>query len=398
MSVTINLQPTYPNVTRTNLLYVVGSNEITASQYQYVMDVVSGSLLTRIKQYPNPAGVAVYDVGKILGDYIDERTDIFDISGSTNYGSGKGTFTINFGEEYGTSPSSSVTLYNGSGTPGSPAVTGTTSVVWEGIIEPNNGSGYNWDDVYSNNIYLTSYPNSQTPSTDFNYKKVAREDYGILSFKGDDVSGTIQVTLKTKAGGTIGSPINVKAVVDSVGTIIPVGPQNLLLAGVTQSELDATEYYYVTIGSNSFYFYIDEGSCHYERVNFFFLNKQGAWDFHGITLPKRKSTEVTRQTITKPFVDYSSLTSTYDNKRRGSEYYHISLQDRFTISTQYLTQGEADWLSEMLESSNCFIQEGDKFSPIMITNSSYTHNTNKRTQKIFQYDIEYTFSNQRRVR
>ena len=395
--ITINQQPTYPNVTKTNLLYVVSGSQVDNPQYQYVMDVVSGSILTRIKQYPNPAGVAVFDVSRILNDYLEPRVDIFTITSSADYGGGKGTFDINFGEEYGTSPSSSVIVYDGNGNAGSPAVTGTQAVVWGGSVDPNNGVGYNWDDVYGEQIFLTSYPNSTSPSTDFNYKKVASTDYGILSFKGDEIQGTIFATLRTFAGGVIAT-VNLKGTVDNDGTIIPVGPQNLLDAGITQEQLNNTDWYAITVSARTFYFVMDMEACHYERANFFFLNKQGAWDFHGISLPKRKSTNVTRDTITKPFVNYSDSLSPYDGKRRGQDVYSLSVQDDWTIPTQYLTQGEAEWLSEMIESTEVYLQDGTNFIPIVITNSSYLHNTNKRAQKIFQYEIQYQYANQRRVR
>jgi hypothetical protein len=362
------------------------------------MDVTQGGdVLTRIKQYPNPSGVAVYDVSRILNDYLEPRTDVFDITTSTTYGNGMGTFAIKFGEEYGSSPSSSVTLYNGSGGAGNPAVTGTEAVVWGGSIDPNNGFGYNWDDVYSENIFLTSYPNSQTPSTDFNYKKVATTDSGILSYKGDNVQGTIIATLKTFGGSTI-TTVNLKGTVDNNGTIIPAGPQNLLDAGVTSTQLNNTDWYSIDVSSDSFYFKIDTNACNYDRANFLFVNKQGAWDFHGISLPKRKSTNVTRETIVKPFVNYSSNLSPYDGKRRGTDIYDLSVSDDWMIPTQYLTQDEAEWLSEMIESTEVYLQDGTNFIPIVITNSSYTHNTNKRSQKIFQYEIQYQYANQRRVR
>ena len=396
--ITLNQEPTFPNVTKTNLLYVSSGSNIDVPQYQYVMDVKQGStLLTRIKQYPNPAGVAVFDTSRILNDYLESRVDTFKITSSTTYGTGKGIFEIKFGEEYGTSPSSSVTLYDGQGNAGEPAVGSTPAEVWGGTIDVNNGYGYNWDDVYGEQIFLTSYPNSQSPSPEFNYKKVAIADYGTLSFKGDEVQGNIFATLRTFSGGVVGT-VNLKGTVDDMGTIIPVGPQNLLDAGITQQQLDATDWYAITVAARTFYFRIDTDACHYDRANFFFVNKLGAWDFHGISLPKRKSTSINRETIVKPFVNYSSALSPYDLSRRGKDIYDISLEDNYTIPTQYLTQDEAEWLSEMIESTEVYLQDGNLFIPIVITNTSYLHNTNKRSQKIFQYEIQYQYANSRRVR
>ncbi len=48
----------------------------------------------------------------------------------------------------------------------------------------------------------------------------------------------------------------------------------------------------------------------------------------------------------------------------------------------------------MLESPSVFVQSGDNFLPVVITNGSYVHNTNKRSQKTFQYDITFEYANQ----
>lgn len=396
MAITIEQQPTYPNVTYTSLLYAVSSTTTEAPQFQYVMDVVSGSqILTRIKQYPNPSSNAIFEVGRILNDYLEYPTDVFDITSSVDFGSSQQSFTINFGEEYGTSPSSSVVLYNGSGAPGNPSVTGTTATVWPGTIDPNNGVGYNWDDNYDENIYLTSYPNSQTGSSDFNYKKVGKTDYGVIAFKGSDVTSTpSNVTLKRKDGLVITTKV-LGGTKDANGTYLPSGPQNLLDLGVTPTELDFAELYTISVGTHEFNFLLDGCNDNYDRVNFLFINKFGVWDNYGVNLPFNKTTNLNRKSIMKPFVNYSSTTSPYDSSRRGMDYYNISTTDSYTISTDFLTRDEAAWLSEMIESPSVFIQTDNGFSPIVITNSAYTHNTNKKAQRIFQYTIEYQFANQR---
>ena len=55
MAITINQQPTSPNMSNNDLLYVLSSPLISQPQYQYVADVfISGSstLVQRIKQQP----------------------------------------------------------------------------------------------------------------------------------------------------------------------------------------------------------------------------------------------------------------------------------------------------------------------------------------------------------
>jgi len=392
--ITINQQPTYPNVTKTNLLYGVSSDSPGQFQFQYVMDIVSGSTrLTRIKQYPNPNGAAIFDAARILDDYLEYRTDIFTTGSAQNYGSGLQTFSVRFGEEYGTSTTSPTTVYDGNGSAGDPAVSGSDAVVWGGTIDINNGVGYNFSDVYSDNIFLSSYPNTQTSNPSKDYKKVSRNDYGLIAYKGSYVTGSLSVDFYNSSNSNIGS-LNLNGIQDANGTYLPAGLKNFD-GLVSSSILDTTDYYVINIDTEKDYYFKVVEDCYWGRVNFMFINKFGVWDFYGVNLPKRRTTNITRQEITKPFVDYSSTTSQYNILRRGGDYYNIQLEDRYQISSDFLTEEQASWLSEMIESPSVYIQEGNKFVPILITNSSYVHNTNIKAQKVFTYLFEYQYSNQR---
>ena len=69
MAITIQQQPTTPNMSNNDLLFVLTSNKITEAQYQYVCDIYisgSGTLVQRIQQQPNPNGKGVFNVGNIL--------------------------------------------------------------------------------------------------------------------------------------------------------------------------------------------------------------------------------------------------------------------------------------------------------------------------------------------
>jgi disulfide oxidoreductase YuzD len=397
MAITINQQPTYPNVTQTHLLYAVSSDNVSQPQFQYVMDIVSGSTrMTRVKQYPNPAGTAIYDVAKILDDYLEYPTDIFNTSSTQGYGSSLQTFSVRFGEEYGATISSDVFIYDGSGSVGDPIVSGSDAVVWPGTIDPNNGLGYNWSDVYGDNLFLSDYPNTQELRVGKDYKKVSLNDYGLLAFKGSNITGSVTASFYNSAGSTL-QTLDITSTQDTSGTYIPSGFKNFetLLSG---SALTNTDWYKISVGGAKDYYFKVEQDCHWDRANFLFINKYGTWDFHGISLPKTKRTLLDRSRITKPFVDYSSTTSQYNIQRRGHDYYNINLEDIYTITTDYLTEAQAEWLSEMIESPSVFLQQDDKFVPIIVTNANYIHSTNIRTQKLFRYTIEYQFSNQRMSR
>lgn len=393
MAITINQQATSPGASHGHLLYAVSSNSSSAAQYQYVMDVVSGStVLTTVKQFPNPVGSAIFDPARIINDYLTYPDDIFDISDTVDLGPSLQTFTLKFGEEYGTSLSSSVVLYNGQGTPGRPAVASNAIQVFPAAVDPNNGNGYNWTDTYSPQMFLTTHPNTASDRVD--YKPVGKTDYAIIGYYGNATGIDIVVYDK---GNNVLDTISYGA--DTGFFYIPVGGQNLRDAGLSQSDLNDADYFVVLVnysgGSKSMYYYFDDRDCHYERTNFLYINRFGTWDHYGVTLPYKKNTQITRDRVVKSFVDYSSATSAYNVRRRSIDTYATALLDTYSIQTQWLNQDQAEWLSELMESPQIFIQNGSIFLPANITSANYVHNTNTRSQKAFNYEIQYNYSNQR---
>ena len=86
------------------------------------------------------------------------------------------------------------------------------------------------------------------------------------------------------------------------------------------------------------------------------------------------------------------------NQEEGSKVFSISYEESRRAESNYLTQEEADWLRELVESPNVFIQEGTDFLPIVISNANFTYKTNPRSQKLYTLSVDYKMSNQRRSR
>lgn len=388
MAITIIQEPSYPNVTYTSLMYAVSSSLIQNPQYQYVMDIVSGSeTLTRVKQFPNPAGTGIFNVAKILNDYLEYPTDKFTITTDSDFGLSLQNFEIKFGEEYGTSITSSTTVYNGQGSAGNPSVSGSTAQVFPGTVDPNNTQqSYDWTDINSSK-FLTEYTPTY-PSDIELYKPVGRTDYAILGHYG---GGTASIKLYT-SGGSLITTLSIGST--STFAYLPIGGQNLLDAGVSQNNLNSAAYMVVTVGSNNLYYKFDE-NCDYDRVNFVYINSYGTWDHYGVNLPKKKTTSIKRNEVTLPFQNWSSRTSPFSSTNRGIKVYNQTVEDKLTISTNWLDQNQASWLGYLIESPEVYIQNGSIFNPVIITNASYTHNTNTRSQKAFQYEVSWKLANPR---
>ena len=142
MAITIQQSPTTPNMANNNLVYAVTSNSSSAPQYQFVVDLTlsgSNTLLQRIKQQPNPNNAGIFDMGSIITNYLDSDNS-WKAAPFVTASTAAKRFQVKFGEQYGTSASSSVILYTGVGAvTGSPAVTASAYLYTiNGLVEPND--------------------------------------------------------------------------------------------------------------------------------------------------------------------------------------------------------------------------------------------------------------------
>jgi len=389
MPATRSQQPYRINASYTNLLYVANSVSSSQPQYQYVLDIYesgSAELLTRIKQYPNPADVAVFDTSRIMNDYLEYPT-MFSLSGSSANGQTQiKKFIVSLGEEYGTSPSSSVTLY--------PNQSFTDITVCSAVVDPNGTgtipfglTGYDWPYATTNKIM------SDRPST---IPIVGDQDFIYLSTYIGNETGTDSLFIEAlNENGTVTDSVTYG--VSPLG--VDLNRFRTTNVGFNNTFFTADKALRVTLnGTETITFPYDTNACNYDRVNFCFINNYGFWDSYGVSLPIKKNTTINRREITKPFVDYSSITSPYYNRRRGKDLFNTYLTDNLSVTTQWLNQEEAEWLTQLIESPEVYVQRGDDMLPVIITNSNYTHNTNTRAQKKFQYEIQYQYANQRRGR
>jgi len=180
--ITIQQSAAQLNLANSDMLWEVTSVSSSAAQFQYVCALQNGcgSVLTTIKQQPNPSGKGVFNLGRIVKQYLDYDNHALTI-GDTGSLFNKNSqtakfFKVAFGEEFGTSPSSSVTVYSGVGNAtGSAAFTGSIPFYYliNGTLDPNSGD-WNWatgsyfkmeaipfTGSFSYNVALTDAPRSQ---------------------------------------------------------------------------------------------------------------------------------------------------------------------------------------------------------------------------------------------
>jgi hypothetical protein len=183
---------------------------------------------------------------------------------------------------------------------------------------------------------------------------------------------------------------------------IPIGPKNFA-NDVDLFILTGSGWSYYTVSASGSYgkeIYRLDDCIEQNGTRFAFVNKFGVYDYYTATLTKTATENYETDTYEKSFIDYSTTNGSivYNPSNRGTSIYNKSIDARFTAQTDWLITEEVDWLIELFESPEVYIQDGDEFYPIIITNTSADKKTNPRGQKLFTYRIEFKLANPKRSR
>ena len=451
MAITISQQPTSPNMVNNDLLWTITSTAISQPQFQFICDIYqSGSVtrLQRVKQQPNPSGYGVFNLGQILGTYL-EPDDVWKTTEFATSPESNKDFIIKFGEEYGTSTSSSVVTYTGIGigTTGDPNKTGSAFyTITDGLV--NYNEAVNWN--FASSSYYT--PESASAAETFNHQfnlssapvtqSIQDGEYATIALYNGNVDNDtvyaqdvayVVINVYNAAGSNIqnfqienttangGGPRDDIAdlwptvAADQTGETrlihIGVGPQNIADNGVP---LNANWAYYIvkpiaqsddSLENNngvwaSIRFEKDTANCGYPGVRFAWKNEFGTWDYYTAKLAESTNSGVERKDYKQTFVNFSNTTSTvpYNTERRGKSQFYNAITKIRTVETDWLDQTTADWLRELFFSTNVYVQDGTSMLPVIITNVNITEKINPRTQKLFRYTAEYQYANDQRPR
>ena len=186
MSVSIQQEPGQINTVYTKLLYSITTEDFSLPQYKFVCDIedYNGNLIQRIKQPANETGHAVFNVAVPIRPQLQVDDTLYLQNPTASYGQSENNlinswkqFKIKFGEEYGTSPSSSVIVYDGNGGVGDPAVSGSDLVLGRMIWEP-------WMEGFALSASVApAYENSGTGSVNFFVYEASGPNYIDVNLK-----------------------------------------------------------------------------------------------------------------------------------------------------------------------------------------------------------------------
>ena len=453
MAILISQQATTPNLANNNLVYEVTSSLYANPQFQYICDIKSGStLIQRIKQQPNPSGYGVFDIGMIVTSNVGPTDQVWMTPTVQTQTTCAKQFTVLFGEEYGTSVSSSVSIYNGitNAVTGSPARSGSSYYYnLDGTLDPNDKVNWNWNSG-------SKYSNQQINDLEFTYQRgltdmpatqsVRIYDWATISFLNGNLNGAANsatnaqdvyamvvdqydatgslliqnIYYNVSTGADNGGPratttqlwsqVYTSQSQDTRLIHFPAGPRNIdegagLESGLAYYNVTFCEQFAGTSSINTdgiygkYRFDIVDASCGYDGARFAWKNKYGVWDYYTFPLAQTTIDNIDRQTYKQTFVNFSTTSTTvsYDRARRGETQFVNKINKNRTAETDWIDQETADAMLELFYSTDVYMQDQTPYSgiwlPIVVTNATLTEKTNPRTQKLFKYTIEFTLAN-----
>jgi hypothetical protein len=153
-----------------------------------------------------------------------------------------------------------------------------------------------------------------------------------------------------------------------------IGPKNLALNNYQEFQTNDVKKYFVTLYGfdnqlasnrlNSCYYKntaasetweitVTDCPCEaYKTYTLFWMNKLGGWDYYNFTARTDKTRNIEeRAQFRRTLYNYG----TFVNGQKGQSTYNTLATDEWTLNTDWLTQGEIDWIQDIYESPEVYI-------------------------------------------
>ena len=346
MAITINQQPTAQNYSYNELVFVLFSDSVTANnrnaiEFSFVIDITVDGNTFRYRKQPNPTLRGIIDIGKIVNDNLEWEVKALGITSSADAEYQIKTFSVVFSEER---------LVNGTLVISNPTTAVSLSVI-KGVREYNTGN--------TTGSFTIGPVLSEQPDT----IRVHRDD-------------SLLITNFTTIGATL------------TNTVVPIPA-----TGDTST---------TTVGGKEFTLDIYDDKSDLGEVRFWWFNRKGGIDCFTADQEATQSTGVTKRTADSSVITHGFTTSTNRNPRNASVFkagtvnYGVDFDTTNTKNTRWLNQQEADLVAGLFESPEVYIQVGTEFIPTTILNNGYDALLTLREKDLFQYNIMYRYTNDKR--
>lgn len=394
MAITIQSSPAPYSSMHDDLWYVATSNNANLTSFKFVYDVrIAGSIVSRTKVFPDPSvSAGIFNASPMVRAYV---TNYFEPSGTSilvaSNNKIKVDATIEIGEEY-VSGTNIVTLTNLAS--GALAAYNYVPPLFADILFVQNDTPLVLSDYYDN-LLLENFTDDWLTERDTDDITIQYGDNFYATFLRIATSGySAWVEVLNEAN----------AVIDTASANITLSGEmnlfNLSAASINtwagRTVIDETKFAYRV--------YLKRGvaetrkltftqKCYpkYRQYNLNFLNRLGGWDTMSFALVNKRSSEFTRASYRRNDWQLSGMTMTnIDGFNRYNETtmnYAIQHKDKYTLNSDWVSEQDYEWLSQLVSSSIVYMEVQGAFFPVTISTNNYDYKL-KSVEKLFNFDIQ----------
>ena len=378
LSASHQVSGTYQPSNNDNIWVVTESSTgITGNfNFKFLCDVknTSGTLLSRLKVpiHYDSTSRGVFNISKVLSSYTTYDWDYDDTaaSGCTNSVQG---YTLAFGYEYSTGATSDIEVSTG-------VTTETGNKVWNAALHPLDFL------TYAQSEYLMASGSTANFLTSLTSKRIHNDQKDWLYALHNSNISTLDISFSgggtTQVSGTSNDITRFP-----IGANIPGG----IPSGTTSYTITPKASGGNTIGS-VFTINIDDRCSKYNSVDLFFLNKYGAVESFRFDRVRRDNFTSVKNTFRKnPYtLNNSSGTYTYDRLEHSKSDYYNEMTQRTTLNSNFITEAEAVWLKQLINSPRVWMYDTELI-PINIITSDYEQKYHIN-DKVFNLTLEVEHS------
>lgn len=389
---------------------LVDSSQKAQTNFKYVFIIyVNGVQVVTKKVIPEPDNQYGYcNVGEIIASYIETQIPTFDSDAGFEYGLSSPfiEFDVYYAEEYGATPVTQEPTDSSLGRYAWAASFIHTRWINRIKFSPSAAfDPYLMKPVSTTRPFLTNYKTPEVGISDLGWHFIMLDT--------DTDADHALITTYNSAGGVISSFIVdnnlTTGVTEAKYLSVATSPQSLnnidnanISTGAQPIITSSVASYYIGIYDSSNQT-IGEGltfticePCRYTRYRVHLLNEMGGFDSFNFDSRSQITTKVDRKSYEKHVNRLGSGGITRGQEYDGKQDYWAMSTDSLRLRSDYLTEGQHDWLKEMVNSTQLYLEFDDNgtqnFRPIRMKTSRWEQKETS-IDKLFKLEVEVEFSN-----
>lgn len=357
MAITVIETPKSYNPIYNDNVVVLSTNLILAPKFKFVIDVElqEGATFTYLGRFKCPLLVD-YSTAQLRGFF-----NLKELLSSSLYFATKDVLfldkkswpiRITPGEEYAASPTAAPVYYPASGQV-------FTYVGFNGSLRLKEYIDFVPSDLVNPTVIAASSGIAQYPLTTYRLpKKVLKSTISELTFLTNGGTNTIARARYYNGSTQISSQLISLTTANNTDVTVDVSYSSLAVP-TTANKISVT-LERISNGNwltNEYFYEIVDACSKFDKVNVYFQNKWGGMDAFVFNMRETVTDQIERKNYQK----IDRYIQTYNAYNQASQTYASTIKTTHVLNTDWVTEDEMNWLSELAESNNVLISYNSEY-------------------------------------